>query len=581
MSEVKQEDLQAMREWLKKQPHLPSLPDYQLIMFLHSCYYSLERAKQALDVCFTVRTHAPEVFENRAPDSADVQSAVNVIEACTLPHKDDKGNTIIFTRLKDTDPSKFNCDNIIKAALLGLEVLLKQNPTAPGYVFVFDPTGFGLQHISKVTISTIRKFMVYVQEGFPLRMKAVHVLNTNAIIDKVMMLLKPFLDKELASILFFHTPPNDEFYKVYNKEWMPSEYGGKEKTFAELTDDMRQLVLKEGSSYVAEEAKWRVDESKRQGKLKTKVDLFGADGSFKKLSIDFHSKINKTKMSGVKKEDMEALREWLKKQPHLPSLPDDQLVLFLHSCYYSIERAKQALDVCYTVRTHAPEVFSNRDPKLPKVQAAMNVIEACKLPHKDEKGNTVILTRLKDNDPSKFDFDEIVKAALLGLEIIIRDEPTAEGYVFLFDQTGFSLQHIARISVNTIRKFFVYVQEGFPLRMKAVHVINTTSVIDKIMMLIKPFLNKELAAILYFHKADNADFYKVYNKEWMPKDYGGKEKSVAELSGEMRELMTKTGGSYVEAESKWRVDESKRQGKLKTQGDLFGAEGSFKKLSID
>lgn len=61
--------------------------------------------------------------------------------------------------------------------------------------------------------------------------------------------------------------------------------------------------------------------------------------------------------------DIDALRNWITRTPHLKSRTDDQfLVAFLRGCKYSLEKAKQKLDLFYTVRTHAPELIKNRDP---------------------------------------------------------------------------------------------------------------------------------------------------------------------------------------------------------------------------
>lgn len=60
--------------------------------------------------------------------------------------------------------------------------------------------------------------------------------------------------------------------------------------------------------------------------------------------------------------DIDNLREWLQKQPHLPKMEDNEIALFLHSNYYRMEPTKSTIETYYTLRTHVPEFFANRDP---------------------------------------------------------------------------------------------------------------------------------------------------------------------------------------------------------------------------
>lgn len=65
----------------------------------------------------------------------------------------------------------------------------------------------------------------------------------------------------------------------------------------------------------------------------------------------------------LKAEDLQHLREWVKKQPHYPkNIPDSDLIIFLHSCYYRLEPTKTCMENYYTFRTHVSEIFHNRDP---------------------------------------------------------------------------------------------------------------------------------------------------------------------------------------------------------------------------
>lgn len=63
--ELKEADVQMLREWCEKQPHLPKVSDAMLALFLHSNYYRLEPTKASIDTYYTVRSHVPEFYNDR------------------------------------------------------------------------------------------------------------------------------------------------------------------------------------------------------------------------------------------------------------------------------------------------------------------------------------------------------------------------------------------------------------------------------------------------------------------------------------------------------------------------------------
>lgn len=75
-------------------------------------------------------------------------------------------------------------------------------------------------------------------------------------------------------------------------------------------------------------------------------------------------------------EDVEAVREWAKTQPHLPEVPrklcgrrgsgslfrfsaDELIGSFLRGSKCSVERAKQRVDMYYTLRGVIPDIFQH------------------------------------------------------------------------------------------------------------------------------------------------------------------------------------------------------------------------------
>jgi hypothetical protein len=86
-----------------------------------------------------------------------------------LPTRDQHGNVVMAGRLVDVDASKFSYDDCLKSWFMLQDVTLLEHGAVPGFVFVVDMKGLSLGHVTKMSLSSIKKYYMYIQvksEGF-------------------------------------------------------------------------------------------------------------------------------------------------------------------------------------------------------------------------------------------------------------------------------------------------------------------------------------------------------------------------------------------------------------------------------
>ncbi|KFB43516.1 AGAP003733-PA-like protein [Anopheles sinensis] len=233
---------------------------------------------------------------------------------------------------------------------------------------------------------------------------------------------------------------------------------------------------------------------------------------------------------GLSREDLKALRN-----PPIEGVPttitDKQLACFLDACDKNIDETRKVLKIYYDIRKTSPELFSNRDPLSAPIQQCLQNQDYFPLPT-TPSGYSVVFHRLKNSRASNYQFDEAIKTYFMTIDSCLYSQGPRPGIIFLFDMKNVGLMHLTRINMSSVRKFFSYLQEGLPAKLKAIHVVNVVSFFDKIMYIIKPFIHAEILNMLYLHTS-NANFEKFY-EEWIPKsclpsDLGGDLKSIDEL----------------------------------------------------
>ena len=135
----------------------------------------------------------------------------------------------------------------------------------------------------------------------------------------------------------------------------------------------------------------------------------------------------------------------------------------------------------------------------------------------------VTIFRLTDNDPEKIIFNDVIKAFFMAADtrLVTMNEVWSCGEIAIFDMTNITLRHLTKIVFSTLRLFMKYSQEMHPIVIQQIHIVNCSSVVNSVMMAIKPFLKTEVTERMHTHLPDSETLYKYVPKEILPMEYGG------------------------------------------------------------
>ncbi|XP_050514798.1 clavesin-1-like isoform X1 [Diabrotica virgifera virgifera] len=279
-------------------------------------------------------------------------------------------------------------------------------------------------------------------------------------------------------------------------------------------------------------------------------------------------------------QDIQIIRVWLGTQKHLPEIPTDAMIeFFLTNCKYSIEKTKQNLDMYYTARDLVPDVYRNINPTIPsQVEAAYATACLVILPNLTPNLHRVSIIRFRNDMLQKADINKFNANSLSNFYEVRIHEDLTMGDVTVIDYEHCSFSVMAKLSLVAMKQCVFVFEKVQSSRLKQLHLLNPPAFVDKILTLLKSFMKSKLKERIYIHKSIE-DVYHYIPKDTLPSDYGGKEKSMAELEDiwKRKFLEYKDRFDYLD---KITVNEALRPEKLKND-ELLGYYGNFKKIQID
>lgn len=281
---------------------------------------------------------------------------------------------------------------------------------------------------------------------------------------------------------------------------------------------------------------------------------------------------------------IQTLREWAERQPHLRSrLDDDFLLRYLRTAKFGQLRAQTMLDNFWTVRSSptkgVPDWFANMDPLNPDVSKLLDLGIQFPLPGRDKDGRKVVLIRTGAYDPKETPMSDVMKIGFITSDLLLLEEETqVNGVVILLDFTLFGTQHVWCWSRDTISKAMKCWQDVYPTRNKGINYYNTPTLFNALFEVFQYFMKEKMKKRLHFHKDDLKSLHKEVPKKMLPNEYGGEAGALQDLIQDYKEYVIKHRGE-LELMSKFGVDEDKRPKEETDAG--WGIVGSFRKLAVD
>ncbi|CAH0696573.1 unnamed protein product [Spodoptera exigua] len=292
----------------------------------------------------------------------------------------------------------------------------------------------------------------------------------------------------------------------------------------------------------------------------------------KELNLDKPGRMN---------EAIDILEDWVQKQPHFAKkdFPREYLERFIVISKGLVERAKEKLDKLCTFKTLMPEFFSPIDVKK-ELEPIHQIIHTAHIPEMTPQHHRVYIAKLvSENLESAYVFSYYKYLTAIS-EYLMQAEYCA-GFQIILDYSQINiLSFVTKINPIELRQIVTLMTEGYGCRIKGIHVISSSKMVDTLISMLKQVFSAKLGDRIHLHKtADTlSDFIP---KEIMPSDYGGKEKSLLELNKEWVEVVdSKEFQEYMNIMNKANTIESCRQSSKFTE-NYVGMPGSFRALSVD
>ncbi|KAJ2937365.1 hypothetical protein O0L34_g1960 [Tuta absoluta] len=285
---------------------------------------------------------------------------------------------------------------------------------------------------------------------------------------------------------------------------------------------------------------------------------------------------------GELEDAVNILDAWVKEQPHFTRTNFEwrYLETTIICSKGSIELAKSRLDRGCTIRTLMPHNFSTCDVRY-IYKTDLNIIIHSPLPKMTKNNERVYIMRMLGNEKFSDTAMENFMKTLPYLGEYLRLNDYAESYNLILDYSEANLMDCARVlTINLVQEVVAYLLDCCAFRVKGIYFISSSKLIGVIVGVFKQVLSAKLAERIHILK-DMESAAEFFDKDILPKEYGGNEMPLVDLKAKwMEAVSSEKHAKYMKEINSARTDENRRQSS-KFNEEYMGMPGSFRKLDVD
>ncbi|KAJ3643791.1 hypothetical protein Zmor_026479 [Zophobas morio] len=275
------------------------------------------------------------------------------------------------------------------------------------------------------------------------------------------------------------------------------------------------------------------------------------------------------------KENVEIIKEWKEKVPHLPAtITDDFITKVLLKNKFRIERTKEKLDNYFTLRGQNQNMIRGFENIVPSKHFGL----CLPMPKLTPKLERVIIMKLMDVNPDIYDLEEFLHLSLAIAELNLQFDESI-GIRYIFDFEGFSTKHILKFNPILAAKHFVFIQKAYSCRIGGIECVNLfPGFASKLQALLRQMLWGKLYDRMKIY-SDITSLSDIIPKECLPCEYGGSCSNIPDLLKQWDEVFKNHKSFFIQNYNNVALEHLRLED-VKTTEE-FGPDGTFKKLTVD